>query len=786
MEGNNQNFKESNNLMKGKSDDLEKQDTYNIANELLRGAFENAAIAISITDINGKFQRINNAFSYLTGYNWDDLINKTFYDITHPDDLDKNKAYVKILVDNNTDVLTLEKRYIKKDGSVIWVSINASLINDVSNNPVYFIQQIVDITKQKQLIDDLELSRNKLAAILDNTRQIFILLDKKLKITAFNREADRFIFNFLEKSIEPGDHIMELLNSMKIDFPVEMFEKTFSNINSKSEFLIPCYHTDDQWYEIELIPIKNEAGEITGICLNGSNISERKKNENEIYKLSQSVEQSPNAIAFFNTSGTITYVNHKFPEITGYFAEDVINKKMAMKFLGATTDDEYYKICRIVGRFGEWRGEILNYRKNGDTWWEWITLSGIVDHEGKIVQYVLIMDDISARKKMEIELIHAKEKAEESNRLKSNFLDNMSHEIRTPLNAIIGFTQILQIKDISEEERTESIENLTRSSDNLLKIISDIIDLSKIESNTIILHKTRVSVKDIINEISDEIPKDKIGFVKKDVAFKVSFDQTDQTILLTDKERLKKAISCVLDNAIKFTHKGFVSFGFEKQSNKNAVFYVKDSGIGIPSDKRHIIFERFRQVDDSSTRKYGGLGIGLTISTAIIRQLGGMIWFDSASGEGSEFYISVPAFIENSKASIPDGIITNLPERRNLKGYTILIADDNNANIDLLKTFLLRKEAGVLVAKDGNEAVEMCKTHAEISLILMDLQMPLINGLEATRMIKKIRKDLPIIAQTAYSIGFNMTDALAAGCNDYVIKPIKLSVLESKILSFLK
>ncbi len=398
----------------------------------------------------------------------------------------------------------------------------------------------------------------------------------------------------------------------------------------------------------------------------------------------------------------------------------------------------------------------------------------------------LLLNQNTIIQKSRKELIKAKEKAEESDRLKTAFLSNMSHEIRTPMNAIIGFSNLLSDTDITNDERKEFIELIDSNSNSLMNLIEDIIDISKIEAGQLIIKKTKTPVNKIFSELYNSFNQIKNEKDKTNIELRLNLANKEKDFtIITDPHRFKQILSNLLDNAVKFTEKGFIEFGYSINNQSYLQFYVKDTGIGIPNDKMNIIFDRFRQVDGSNTRKYGGTGLGLAISKNLVELLGGKMWLESQIDKGTTFYFTLP-YNPAEKAVEKTQIITKHKKKYIWNNKIILIAEDTVSNYQFLEAALRKTKANLLWAQDGKEAVDMCKANDKINLILMDIQMPVLNGYKAARQIRQFRKDLPIIAETAFAMSGDREKSLEAGCDDYIAKPIKIAELLEKIDKWLK
>ena len=401
--------------------------------------------------------------------------------------------------------------------------------------------------------------------------------------------------------------------------------------------------------------------------------------------------------------------------------------------------------------------------------------------EKKLLRYQENLEELVRQRTRELEesniqLLKAKEKAEESDRLKSAFLSNMSHEIRTPMNAIVGFSCLLREPELSSQTMNHYIDIITAKGNLLMHIINDIIDISKVEAGEIDIKKSACSIDDLMNELHSTFAGVLESAQKTHIDLKIIPPERDVNIItLTDSFRLKQILANLLDNAIKFTHKGFVEFGYSiirEEDPKRIKFFVRDSGIGISTENTEFIFTRFRQIDESHTRKYGGTGLGLSISKKLVELLGGNLELASIFGTGSTFHFSIPYEpAENNSQTIEKLRNTNKTYSWNNK--TILIVEDNYTGFVLLQNYLLHTQAKLIHVSNGIEAVNICKSNANIDLVLMDIQLLGMNGFEATAIIKKHRKELTVIAETAYVMTEDILQAKKAGCDDFLTKPIE-------------
>ena len=368
-------------------------------------------------------------------------------------------------------------------------------------------------------------------------------------------------------------------------------------------------------------------------------------------------------------------------------------------------------------------------------------------------------------------LQEAKEKAEESDRLKSAFLANMSHEIRTPMNGILGFAEILKEPNLSGEEQQECISIIQKSGTRMLNIINDIISISKVEAGQMEIVVSETNINEQIEYIYTFF-KPEVEGKGIQLYMKIGLPLHEANII-TDKEKLYAVLTNLVKNAIKFTSHGSIEFGYRPVGDKKLVeFFVKDTGIGIQKDRQEAVFERFIQADILDTMARQGAGLGLSISKAYVEMLGGKIWLESEPGKGSVFYFTIP-YKQEQKADGFVKYVRPVEHKTNQeKKLEILIAEDDETSERFLTKAVEMVGKKILRVRTGVEAVEACRKNPGIDLVLMDIKMPGMNGYEATRQIRQFNKDVIIIAQTAYGLLGDRDKALAAGCNEYLSKPI--------------
>ena len=503
-----------------------------------------------------------------------------------------------------------------------------------------------------------------------------------------------------------------------------------------------------------------------------------------------------------NKDATILFCNEYFLDITGYRYDEVAGKNWFEIFIPLEKREELIKLfsqgisSKDVVLTNE--NQILT-KKNERLYISWYNITLLSNHNNvtglaslgvnitnsKNYEQMLKEKNKAIKlqnkeyKQINKALKKAKENAEESDRLKTAFLANMSHEIRTPMNGILGFADLLKKPDLTAPERYEYVSVIEESGQRMLNMINDIISIAKIESGIVDVNLTDTNVNEQINYIHtffSPIAK------KKKLIFKTHKPLPDnKSIVKTDSEKIYAVLINLVNNALKFTDRGEIEFGYTEKKEV-LEFFIRDTGKGIKAENQNLIFERFRQDSESLTRNYEGTGLGLAISKAYIEMLGGKIWVESESGKGATFYFTIPfrqSKIKNKTASEPfsitsEGAVQNL---------NILIVEDDDNSTKLLLTFAQKFSKNILTTDNGEDAVSLCKKNPDIDLIFMDIKLPLMDGYEATRKIRRFNKDVIIIAQTAFALAGDKEKALDAGCNAYFPKPISQNDLLDVIRS---
>ena len=429
--------------------------------------------------------------------------------------------------------------------------------------------------------------------------------------------------------------------------------------------------------------------------------------------------------------------------------------------------------------------ELVTVKKNKSNGWMWVHGEPLKDNNGDIYAIWGAAQDITKRKEIELHLLEAQQKAEIANIYKNQFLANMSHEIRTPMNGLIGFASLLRENGLDSATKNMYVDVIESSSRQLLNLINDIIDISKIEARELKIEKKTCKISELFYATQATFNQLKKSKHKEHVNIVVNIPiDCENLILNTDPERLQQVLVNLVNNALKFSDKGTVEFGYTVKDNKVNI-YVKDEGMGIPKEKLSIIFERFEQIRSENKTNNEGTGLGLSISKGIVELLGGQLHVESQEAVGSTFYFELPYSEHDTVIKKPRVIIEDDEIKNKLAGKTILIAEDEPLNVEYLKIILANLGANIMYAFNGKEAVDLIRSNLHIDLILMDIRMPIMDGYEAVKVILQEKPDAKIIAQTAYAMAGDKDQCLQNGFVDYVSKPLKKEELLNKMAKWI-
>lgn len=636
--------------------------------------------------------------------------------------------------------------------------------------------------EKENMENQLRESEVKYRTLIQNSADaIYLLYNRKFELI---NPAFEKLFGYTIKDLnQPGFDFLRLVAPESKNFIEERLQniRDGKEVSPQYEFTAITKNGEKKEVEASVSYLDFKGAKATQGVIR--DVTKRKAIEKRLRLISRAIEQSPVAIEITDSEGTIEYINPAFEKITGYLSEEILGQNPRTLQSGHHNKAFYEKMWDTICSGKDWKGELRNKKKSGELYWEDAVISPIFNAKGTITHFVAVKEDVTEKKKMIEDLITSKEKAEESDRLKSAFLANVSHEIRTPMNGIMGFADLLKKPGLTSDKQQEFIDIIKKSGTRMLNLITDLIDISRIESGELQINLQRTNINKHLTELHEFFNTEA---EEKGIQLNVhcALPEKDADIN-TDPEKLNAVITNLLKNAVKFTKQGTIDFGYEWH-NEHITFFVKDTGIGIPENKTEAIFNRFVQVDMDLTRDYEGSGLGLSISKAYVEMLGGEIWLTSKEHEGTQIYFSLPLtdFENEALLNEPKQNINNSVSIPNFNNKTILIAEDDNLNYILLEEMLSDKGINIIHMKNGKEAVELCQINKKIDMVLMDIKMPVMDGHTAAKIIKEHNPGLPIIAQSAYAMDHEIRK-FSTTFDEYITKPIKeseLLILISKVV----
>ncbi len=790
--------------------------------EKFRSLAETTAVAIMIFQ-HDKWVYSNPAGEIISGYSLAELVKMNFWDFVYPDDLRLIKTLGIRVQQGKGKYTSLNFRILNKEGDRRWVYLQGNVI-DYRGEPAGILS-ILDITEQKRAEISSKENENKYRNLFNKSKDPTLLIDGD-KFVDCNRAAVE-ILEYGHKNDIINTHPSKVSPKYQPDG-----QRSFDKANELMKKALSIGYHRFEWYHItrngKVFPVDVS---LTKIPVKGKDmlytvwrdIREQKlseKRQHALYNISNAALSSENLeevyevivrelaklinienffIALYDESSdsiTVPFMVDKKDEFKTLpkktLTAHVIKTRKSLRVTREQMDEMARQdmIKQMGSKAKVWLGVPLMSKGKA------IGVIVIQDYENEnaiqqsdqeLLEFVSHQIGMTIERKLfEDELKKAYERAAESDRLKSAFLATMSHELRTPLNAIIGFSDLIN-EDVNKEEIYSFASTINKSGNHLLALVEDIFDITLIETGDVKIHKTEFKLHNVLEDIFKIIKTEQSRMLDSNAEIILKLPaENDDLIIYTDRQKFNQILMNLLKNALKFTPTGFIEFGYTKEiENKKAQlkFYVKDSGIGIAEDMHEVIFDMFRQVDESYTRAHGGVGIGLSLTKKLTGLLGGEIWLESVENKGTTFYFTLVNY------DVPYDLIhksqTNTIEIFTIPDKTILVVEDDESSYVLLEVLLKALDVHLLWAKNGVEAIEFVSNHPEINLILMDVNMPVMNGYEASTIIKKTKPNLPIIAQTAYAIAGDKEKALVAGCDDYIVKPIKRQNLYKLLANYL-
>lgn len=746
---------------------------------------------ITIADLEGNVVMFSPVAITMFGYETaDELLGHHILEFIHPSDRTRANGILELMF-QGTMPGPAEYLGLRKDGSTFYIEVNAEFIRGADKLPKQIVFICRDIDHRKITEEALRESEEKYRLISENTSDGIIIFgpDHLVKYVspAYIKQLG------YDESEEVGRNPETIHTIIHPEDRDTVFKSIFSAIESKKTRLSYSYRVKHKeghyiWREDNSQFKYDESGNYKGAYVICRDITQRKIAEKELRDNERILQQAQEVsrVGHYVTD-LATGIWTSSPVLDEIFGIDdsfvrnienwgsIITPEHRTKMV-----DYYHQVVKEKSRFE------MDYQvkrpANGEI--RWISALGEMDYdiEGKAVRMIGTIQDITERKRIEYELMEmivkigeAREKAEAGNRLKTAFMNNISHEIRTPLNGILGFTNLITQPDISDEEKERFCSLIKSSSNRLLGTITNYMDISLIASGTIEMKSKPFNLNRFLTLLFEH---SKPVCNEKNLDLRLEIPDAGKSFTIdSDQEIIHKVLSHLIDNAVKFTERGEISFGYELNKGVCRLF-VKDSGIGISKESLSVIFDSFVQERLSPTSGHEGSGLGLSIAQGMVCLLGSKIIAESEKNSGSTFFFELPykGYEANTinESDIKDSV--NAPVAQ-----LILIAEDDDANFELSHAMLRKSKVRILKARNGAEALAQCRANHEISLVLMDLKMPGMDGLQATRQIKSFRKSLPVIAITAFALSGDEKRAIEAGCDDYIAKPVEKEALLGKL-----
>ncbi len=742
-----------------------------------RNAFQLSAFGMAMLSPEGRYQEVNPAFASLLGYSPAELIGLNFLDLTHPEDKLDNLDYFREMLEGAQRRPWLQKRYIRKDGQVVWALVCLTPVLDQREQPIFFIAQIQDITARRRAEEALRESEERYRRMVETAEEGIWIIDENQR-TSF---ANAKMASLLDCSLPA------LLDSNVLDFaPHDRQDMVRSSLAKRLQgsYEAAWLRADGSllWTQMSTTPLYDAQGRYQGALGMFTDITKRKemdarlRQSEERYRIL--AENVTDTIWQADPNGRITYVSPSVTARRGYSPDELVGQDMLAMLPPQEQERASLSLQALLrSEPGQPASDILvvqQQAKDGSTRWTEIRASLLRDQHGQVSSIVGVNRDVTERKRWEVELLEAKERAVVANLAKSQFLANMSHEIRTPMNGVMGMIDLALGSELDPEVR-DYLETAKVSADTLLGLLNDILDFSKIEAGRLELERITFSLRD---SLGDTVRALAVAAHKKGLELNAFIAPGVPDVLKGDPSRLRQVVVNLLGNAIKFTEEGEVNLNVEVVSRMKDEaqlhLTVEDTGIGIPENEQKHIFNSFAQADGSITRRFGGSGLGLAISQQLCQMMGGRIWLTSQAGRGSQFHFTVRL-----------GVGQEIPARpaqaslQQLKGLKVLVVDDNPTNRRILHSLLTAKGLLASEVESGAAALAMLESNPAsqepFRLVLIDINMPGMDGFELVSLLRANpdHASLPLVMLTSTGQRGDAARCRALGVAGYLLKPVK-------------
>lgn len=742
-----------------------------VADQKLNMHLENSPLGYVEFDGNFVVKSWSQKSEELFGWSNEEVIDKNIMDLglIAGSGVDVFLDKIAELKNNNIRNTIVSCRNIKKNGDfieTIWYLSFASYNGGNVSSVLCMVHDVSELeAAQSRIVEEQERSN----LIIDAAKIGTWEWDDEMGIATVNKYyANLLGYTVEEFKMFSKKKLAELVHPEDRQMLVAKIKSSVLNDDEKIEITIRMQHKFGYYLTFikrgsSYINSRKNRKVVAGIL---ADISEEKEKQSFIKKLSVAIDHSPASIVITDKIGNIEYVNYKFIDQTGYSKNEIVGKKMRVFRKGHISDFDYAEMFENIESGKVWAGEHLNRKKNKESYWEMVQISPILDEKGFVQNYVVVSEDITERKVIQRELINAKERAEESDQLKSLFLNNLSHEVRTPLNSITGFSEILHHEMQNDESLNFYSFEILKSSRHLLSMMDNIINLSLIETGKILIRKSYVNINDLISDVKNQLL---FLFYNQKTIFTTEIIPSDLDTIFVDYQKVQNILINLINNAIKFSHKGEIKLICEKIDN-NIHFTISDQGVGIPDDIKNYVFNKFYQGDNSISGLNEGLGIGLSLVKSYIDLMEGEISFES-SPEGTTFNLSLPCKTikdEESFAYLAQSV-----------KQKILIVDNVVGDYEIVTEILSHYQYEFLYAKNDKEAYEIIKTNNDISLLIIDVYMPRKVGIETIKLVREIYPNLPIVIYTSHSISKIKAQLDEFGYEAFLPKPINRRTLLS-------